>query len=79
MLAVIIVYRRLQMGAFQSIQLATALAQIARRGREVIDGLDVRNRQQLIDRRPGSRTPGIHGRKRSSGVLLATTRQRWFR
>ena len=42
-LAVIIVYRRLQMGAFQSIQLASALAQIARRGREVIDGLYVRN------------------------------------
>jgi uncharacterized membrane protein len=40
-LAVIIVYRRLQMGAFQSIQLASALAQIARRGREVIDGLYV--------------------------------------
>ena len=40
-LAVIIVYRRLQMGAFTSIQLASALAQIARRGREVIDGLYV--------------------------------------
>ncbi len=40
-LAVIIVYRRLQMGAFTSIQLASALAQIARRGRKVIDGLYV--------------------------------------
>jgi uncharacterized membrane protein len=40
-LAVIIVYRRLQMGAFTSIQLASVLAQIARRGREVIDGLYV--------------------------------------
>ncbi len=37
--AVIIVYRRLQMGAFKSIQLASVLAQIARRGHEVIDGL----------------------------------------
>jgi uncharacterized membrane protein len=40
-LAVIIVYRRLQTGAFKSIQLASSLAQIARRGREVIDGLYV--------------------------------------
>ena len=38
-LAAIVVYRRLQTGAFKSIQLASALAQIARRGREVIDGL----------------------------------------
>ena len=38
-LATIIVYRRLQMGAFKSIQLASALAQVARRGRQVIDGL----------------------------------------
>jgi uncharacterized membrane protein len=38
-LAAIVVYRRLQMGAFRSIQLASALAQVARRGREVIDGL----------------------------------------
>ena len=38
-LAVIIVYRRLQMGAFKSIQLASALAQVARRGRQLIDGL----------------------------------------
>ena len=38
-LAAIVVYRRLQMGAFKSIQLASALAQIGRRGREVIDGL----------------------------------------
>jgi uncharacterized membrane protein len=40
-LAAIVVYRRLQMGAFTSIQLASALTQIARRGREVIDGLYV--------------------------------------
>ena len=39
--AVIVVYRRLQMGAFNSIQLASALAQVARRGRDVIDGLYV--------------------------------------
>ena len=38
-LAAIVVYRRLQLGAFKSIQLASALAQIARQGREVIDGL----------------------------------------
>jgi len=38
-LAAIVVYRRLQTGAFKSIQLASALAQVARRGREVIDGL----------------------------------------
>jgi uncharacterized membrane protein len=38
-LATIIVYRRLQMGAFKSIQLASALAQVARQGRQVIDGL----------------------------------------
>jgi len=35
----ILVYRRLQTGAFKSIQLASALTQITRRGREVIDGL----------------------------------------
>jgi uncharacterized membrane protein len=40
-LAAIVVYRRLQMGAFKSIQLASALAQVARRAREVIDGLYV--------------------------------------
>jgi uncharacterized membrane protein len=38
-LAAIVVYRRLQTGAFNSIQLASALTQVARRGREVIDGL----------------------------------------
>ena len=42
-LAAIVVYRRLQMGAFKSIQLASVLAQITRRGREVIDGLYVAN------------------------------------
>ena len=41
-LAMIIVYRRLQMGGFKSIQLASALSQIARRGRDVIDGLYIR-------------------------------------
>jgi uncharacterized membrane protein len=35
----IVLYRRLTTGAFNSIQLASALAQVARRGREVIDGL----------------------------------------
>lgn len=35
----IALYRRLTTGAFNSIQLASALAQVARRGREVIDGL----------------------------------------
>ena len=35
----IVLYRRLTTAAFSSIQLATALAQVARRGREVIDGL----------------------------------------
>jgi uncharacterized membrane protein len=39
LLAIIVVYRRLQSGAFKSIQLASALAQVARRGRQVIDGL----------------------------------------
>lgn len=38
-LASIIVYRRLQVGAFMSIQLASTLAQVAGRGRAVIDGL----------------------------------------
>jgi len=38
-LASLIVYRQLQMGAFKSIQLASTLAQVARRGREVIDAL----------------------------------------
>jgi uncharacterized membrane protein len=33
------VYRRLQFGAFASIQLSSALAQVARRGREIIDAL----------------------------------------
>jgi uncharacterized membrane protein len=32
-------YRKLQLGAFKSIQLASTLAQVARRGREVIDSL----------------------------------------
>jgi len=35
----LILYRRLQMAAFKSIQLASTLAQVARRGRKVIDGL----------------------------------------
>jgi uncharacterized membrane protein len=39
LLAIIVVYRRLQSGAFKSIQLASALAQVARQGRQVIDGL----------------------------------------
>ncbi|MBV9918123.1 MAG: DUF2254 domain-containing protein [Solirubrobacterales bacterium] len=38
-LASLIVYRELQMKAFKSIQLASTLAQVARRGREVIDAL----------------------------------------
>jgi len=38
-LAIIVVYRRLQTSAFTSIQLASALTQVTRRGREVIDGL----------------------------------------
>ena len=38
-LASIVVFRRLQTGAFKSIQLASTLAQVAGRGREVIDGL----------------------------------------
>jgi uncharacterized membrane protein len=40
-LASIVLYRQLQTGAFKSIQLASTLAQIAQRGREVIDGLYV--------------------------------------
>src|SRR5262245_16926435 len=38
-LASLILYRRLQLSAFKSIQLASTLAQVERRGREVIDGL----------------------------------------
>jgi uncharacterized membrane protein len=38
-LASILVYRRLQMGAFRSIQLASTLAQVADRGRQVIDNV----------------------------------------
>lgn len=38
-LASLTLYRRLQMVAFKSIQLASTLAQVARRGRMVIDGL----------------------------------------
>ena len=38
-LASIIIYRQLQVSAFKSIQLGSTLAQIARRGRDVIDGL----------------------------------------
>lgn len=33
------VFRRLQVSAFQSIQLAATLAAVARRGREVVDGM----------------------------------------
>ena len=66
-LAVIIVYRRLQMGAFKSIQLASALAQIARRGREVIDGLYVPKAPgRNAGRRCGPRTRRTHGRRRSA-------------
>ncbi len=39
LLAALMVFRRLQMSAFSSIQLASVLAQVARRGREVIDDL----------------------------------------
>jgi uncharacterized membrane protein len=38
----LVVYRRLQMAAFKSIQLASTLAGVASRGREVIDGLYTR-------------------------------------
>jgi uncharacterized membrane protein len=38
-LLALVVYRRLQTSAFSSIQLASTLAEIAARGREVIDGL----------------------------------------
>ena len=38
-LASIILYRLLQTAAFKSLQLASILDQVARRGREVIDGL----------------------------------------
>ncbi len=38
----LVVYRRLQMAAFSSIQLASTLAEVAVRGREVIDGLYTR-------------------------------------
>ena len=41
-LAALVVFRRLQTAAFGSIQLASVLAQVARRGREVIDDLYVR-------------------------------------
>src|SRR5262249_39525026 len=44
-LAWLTVYRQLQMGAFKSIQLASTLAQVARRGREVIDALYTPNRE----------------------------------
>jgi Predicted membrane protein (DUF2254) len=40
-LASIILYRQLQIGAFKSIQLSSTLAQVAHRGRVVIDGLYV--------------------------------------
>jgi uncharacterized membrane protein len=43
-LASLIVYRQLQLGAFKSIQLASTLAQVASRGSEVIDGLYTPNR-----------------------------------
>jgi len=39
--ASIVLFRRLMTGAFNAIQLASALAQVGRRGREVIDGLYV--------------------------------------
>lgn len=43
-LASLIAYRQLQLGAFKSIQLASTLAQVASRGSEVIDGLYTPNR-----------------------------------
>lgn len=71
-LAVIIVFRRLQTGAFQSIQLASVLTQVARRGREVIDGL-------YVLKAPASDpTDGPH---RASAAAAATDLQeiRWPR
>jgi len=59
----IALYRRLTMGAFTSIQLAPALAQIARRGREVIDGLYIldapaSDREDSPDRAGAASTTG---------------------
>ncbi|MGZ6725343.1 MAG: DUF2254 family protein, partial [Solirubrobacteraceae bacterium] len=71
-LAALTVFRRLQTGAFQSIQLASVLTQIALRGREVIDGLYVPNA-------PASDpTDGPH---RASAAAAATDLQeiRWPR
>ena len=71
-LAVIIVYRRLQMGAFKSIQLASALAQIARRGREVIDGLYVpKAPASNATDGPGPASPAPTAERSSAGDPLA--------
>jgi len=49
-LASLALYRRLQLSAFKSIQLASTLAQVARRGREVIDGLYTAPVTEPVDR-----------------------------
>jgi uncharacterized membrane protein len=46
----LILYRRLQLSAFRSIQLASTLAQVARRGREVIDDLYTAPASEPADR-----------------------------
>jgi uncharacterized membrane protein len=69
-LASILVYRRLQMGAFRSIQLASTLAQVADRGREVIDNLY-----------PASSDPGDAGDAGGAGLdasgLSVAGAERW--
>src|SRR5262249_4639468 len=49
-LASLALYRRLQLSAFESIQLASTLTQVARRGREVIDGLYTAPVTEPVDR-----------------------------
>jgi uncharacterized membrane protein len=69
-LASLIVYHQLQMGAFRSMQLASTLAEVARRGREVIDALYTPNRAAGRTQRPQprarkSRPPPIATRSKS--------------
>lgn len=54
-LASLILYRQLQLGAFKSIQLASVLDQVGRRGRAVIDALYAPNRPYAAPTDPSDR------------------------
>jgi uncharacterized membrane protein len=71
-LAVIIVYRQLQIGAFKSIQLASALAPgRTPRPRSHRRPVPTQSAGDRCDQRPRARKRRIHGRRRLAGDRLA--------